>query len=70
MSCFLLRRIMDLGCVKKHTKELLEVRGQKLFESFDDIKNRVKNLPDPKKAVEKRIIEELTEKQRFYLFVK
>ncbi|MEI6850146.1 MAG: DUF655 domain-containing protein [archaeon] len=58
------------GFGKKHTEEILKTRDEKAFESFDDIKNRVKNLPDPKKAVEKRIIEELTEKQRFYLFVK
>ena len=58
------------GFGKKHTEEILEVREAKPFESFEDIKNRVKNLPDPKKAVEKRLIEELTEKQRFYLFVR
>jgi len=58
------------GFGKKHRQEILEEREKKPFESFDDIKGRVSNLPDPKKAVEKRILEELTEKQRFNLFVR
>lgn len=58
------------GFGKKHTEEVLRERGEKPFESFEDLKNRVKNLPDPKKAIEKRLLEEMTEKQRFYLFVK
>ncbi len=57
------------GFGKKHTQEMLEEREKKPFESFEDMKNRVKNLPDPRKAVEKRIIEELMERQRFNLFV-
>lgn len=58
------------GFGQKHTQEILKAREEKHFESFDDIKNRVGNIPDPKKAVEKRIFEELSKKQRFYLFVK
>ena len=58
------------GFGKKHTEEVLKAREEKPFESFEELKNRVKNLPDPKKAIEKRLMEELTEKQRFYLFVK
>jgi putative nucleotide binding protein len=58
------------GFGRKHTDEVLSERDKKLFESFEDLKLRVKNLPDPKKAIEKRIMEELTDKQRFYLFVK
>ncbi|MBS3091073.1 DUF655 domain-containing protein [Candidatus Pacearchaeota archaeon] len=58
------------GFGKKHTQEILKAREEKAFESFDDIKAKVSNLPDPKKAIEKRILEELTEKQRFNLFVK
>jgi putative nucleotide binding protein len=56
------------GFGKKHTKEIMEERGKKLFESFEDIKARIHNLPDPKKAIEKRILEELTEIQRHNLF--
>ena len=57
------------GFGKKHTKEVLEVRNEKQFESFDEIKQRVKSVPDPKKAIEKRIIVELTENPRQRLFV-
>jgi putative nucleotide binding protein len=58
------------GFGKKHMGEILQEREKKPFESFEDIKKRVSNLPDPKKAVEKRILDELLERQRFNLFVK
>jgi putative nucleotide binding protein len=58
------------GFGKKHTHEIIEARNQKKFSSFEDIKERVKSVPDPKKAVEKRLMEELLERQRFNLFVK
>lgn len=58
------------GFGKKHTEEFLKAREEKQFESFDEIKQRVKSIPDPKKAIEKRILEELMERQRFNLFVK
>jgi len=58
------------GFGKKHTEEILKEREKKLFEGFDDIKKRIPSLPDPKKAVEKRILLELTELQRHNLFVK
>lgn len=58
------------GFGKKHTQEILAAREEKLFESFEDIRGRLKNIPDPKKAVEKRILEELLERQRFNLFIK
>ena len=57
------------GFGKKHMKALLEARKEKAFESFDDIRARVHNLPDPKKVVEKRIMEELTEIKRHNLFI-
>ena len=58
------------GFGKKHTHEIIEAREQKEFESFNDIKERVKSIPDPKKAIEKRIMEELLIRQRFNLFTK
>ncbi len=58
------------GFGKKHTKEILEERKEKPFESFEDIKTRLKSIPDPKKAIEKRLIEELSGSQRFNLFIK
>ena len=57
------------GFGKKHTKAILEEREKKPFESFEEIKIRVPGVPDPKKAIEKRIIEELTEIQRNNLFI-
>ena len=44
--------------------------NKKIFESFEDLKKRVSNLPDPKKAIEKRLIEEISGKERYYLFIK
>ena len=58
------------GFGKKHTQDIIATREEKLFESFDDIRNRVKNIPDPKKAIEKRIFDEMAEKQRFHLFAR
>jgi len=57
------------GFGKKHTKEIIKAREEKEFQSFEDIKKRIPSLPDPKKAVGKRILEELTEVQRHNLFV-
>ena len=57
------------GFGKKHTSAILEAREEKPFESFEDLKTRVHNMPDPKKVVEKRIFEELTEMQRHNLFI-
>ena len=57
------------GFGKKHMSAILEAREEKQFESFEDIKERVSNLPDPLKAIEKRILEELTEIQRHNLFI-
>ena len=57
------------GFGKKHTEQVLKARDGKPFESFEDIRKRVSNIPDPKKAIEKRLLEELIENQRFNLFV-
>jgi putative nucleotide binding protein len=58
------------GYGKKHMKEILEARKEKPFESFDDLKKRIPSLPDPKVAVGKRIIRELTGGERNRLFIK
>ena len=58
------------GFGKKHMQEILEEREEKPFESFEDMKARVSNLPDPKKAVEKRILQELLERERYNLFIR
>ncbi len=58
------------GFGKKHMKEILEKRKEKPFERFEDMKKRIQNLPDPEKAIEKRMLKELTEFARYKLFVK
>ena len=57
------------GFGKKHTSGILEERKKKPFEDLKDLKKRVSNLPDPKKAIEKRILEEITGKERYNLFI-
>lgn len=57
------------GFGKKYTKLVLEEREKSLFNSFDDLKQRLKSLPDPRKAIKKRLIEELTQETRYNLFV-
>ncbi|MDD5193794.1 MAG: DUF655 domain-containing protein [Candidatus Nanoarchaeia archaeon] len=58
------------GFGKKHTEAILNERNKKPFESLEDLKTRVSNLPDPKKAIEKRIFEEIMGKEKYYLFMK
>ena len=57
------------GFGKKHMHEILKQRQEKEFESFEDMKERVQNLPDPHKAIEKRILNELINIERANLFV-
>lgn len=57
------------GFGKKHMQEIIEKRKDKPFESFEDMKKRIQNLPDPEKAIEKRIFEELTKLERYNLFI-
>lgn len=56
------------GLGKKHMKEILKQREEEPFTSFEDMKKRVQNLPDPEKAIEKRIFQELTTTERYNLF--
>ena len=56
------------GMGKKHMQEILKQRKEKEFESFEDMKKRIPNLPDPEKSIEKRIFQELTNLERYNLF--
>jgi len=56
------------GLGKKHMKEILRQREIEPFTSFMDMKKKVQNLPDPEKAIEKRIFAELTSTERYNLF--
>jgi putative nucleotide binding protein len=57
------------GVGKKHMWEIIDARDEKPFITFDDIKKRVKLMPDPEKAIIKRILEELNGTEKHRLFV-
>lgn len=57
------------GLGKKHMWEIIEVRDEKPFESFSDLKERVKLMPDPEKTVVKRILQELEGNEKHRIFV-
>jgi len=57
------------GFGKKHMWEVLEARKERPFEDFEDLKKRVKLLPDPKVIVIKRIMMELEGDQKYLVFV-
>ena len=56
------------GLGKKHMQEILKQREEKNFESLAEMKERIPNLPDPEKAIEKRIFQELTNLEKYNLF--
>ena len=57
------------GVGKKHMWEIINAREEKAFESFEDIKKRVKLIPNPEKLIIKRILEELEGAEKHRLFV-
>jgi putative nucleotide binding protein len=57
------------GIGKKHLWQILSQRKAEPFKSFQDLQERVEMLPDPKKMIIKRIINELEERDRYKLFV-
>ena len=57
------------GVGKKHMWEVLEARKERPFDSFEDLKSRVKLLPDPKQVVVKRIMLELEGSEKWKIFV-
>ena len=57
------------GLGKKHMWQIIEVRQEKPFEGFSDLKNRVNLMPDPEKAVIKRILQELEGTEKHKIFV-
>ncbi len=52
------------GIGKKILHEILEERKKKKFESFKDIKDRIKSIPDPKKIIIERILMEIRGEER------
>ena len=57
------------GLGKKHMWQIIEVRDEKSFEGFSDLKNRVKLMPDPEKTIIKRILQELESTEKHKIFV-
>lgn len=57
------------GVGKKHMWEIINAREEKPFESFEDIKKRVKLIPNPEKLIIKRILEELEGAEKHRLFI-
>ncbi len=57
------------GLGKKHMWEIVEERRGEPFTSFDNLKARVKLMPDPKKVIAKRIMLEITGDEKHLLFV-
>ncbi|MFB6088654.1 MAG: DUF655 domain-containing protein, partial [Candidatus Aenigmatarchaeota archaeon] len=56
------------GVGKKHLWEIIDARKEKDFESYEDIKERVPLLPEPKKILKKRILAEVEEDKKHYIF--
>ena len=57
------------GLGKKHMWQIIEIREERPFESFADLKNRVKLMPDPEKTIIKRILQELQSSEKHKIFV-
>src|SRR3989338_2292308 len=63
----LLELVPGLG--KKHMWEILEARKDRPFEDLEDLKARVKLLPDPVQVVVKRVMLELEGKDKRRIFI-
>tara|TARA_Y100000310_G_scaffold78902_1_gene75584 strand:+ start:4666 stop:5232 length:567 start_codon:yes stop_codon:yes gene_type:complete len=57
------------GLGKKHMWEIIEERRVEPFKDFVDLKKRVKLLPDPKKIIIHRIMNELEGMEKHRIFV-
>jgi putative nucleotide binding protein len=57
------------GLGKKRMWEIIEERRGDPFKSFEDLKTRISLMPDPKKAIIRRIIQEFEGTEKHFLFV-
>ncbi len=57
------------GLGQKHMWQIVESRKEKPFESFADLRKRVKLMPDPEKTVVKRILMEMKGTEKHSIFV-
>ncbi len=53
---------------KKLMWEILDERKKEPFKDFEDIKNRVKNMPNPADIIKERILEEIRAEAKYYIF--
>lgn len=58
------------GIGKKHMWEIIEKRQEQQFSSFADMQKRIHLMPDPKKAIIKRIIMEIGGEDKYKLFTR
>lgn len=58
------------GIGKKLMWAIIEEREKKNFESFEDLKERVKSLPNPKEMLAKRIEKELKGEDKYSIFTR
>jgi len=56
------------GIGKKIMWEILNGRKRKPFESFKNISERIHLIPDPKKSIVKKILSEIQEQEKYYIF--
>ncbi len=56
------------GFGKKHLMEFLNIREDGEFTTFEDLRKRVKLMPDPEKLIVRRILSELEGKEKHRLF--
>ncbi len=57
------------GVGKKHMWQIIEEKENEPFKNFEDMKKRVKLLPNPEKTVIRRIHKELQGDEKYRLFV-
>ena len=57
------------GLGKKHMWEIIDEKKAEPFKSFEDLKKRVKLMPDPVKIIVKRILKEIQGNEKHSLFV-
>ncbi len=68
IRCHSLEQLPTIG--KKHLQEILGAREKKPFTSFQDIHDRIPHMGSVEDIFVNRIIEELKEMSKYYLFVK
>lgn len=57
------------GIGKRLMFQIIDLRERHPFESFEDLKERV-NLTDPVKLISRRVLKELSEEEKYYIFTR